>query len=73
MRARGERAREIERGPRERTGQRRHCGNEAGSYLRLIDACITQLKAEELSRTCNGSKEEEEAEEVGCEKHRVVA
>ena len=33
---------------------------EAGSYLRLIDSCITQLKAQGPSRTCNGSKEEEE-------------
>jgi len=36
------------------------CGTEAGSYLRLIDACITQLKAQGPSRTCNESKEEEE-------------
>ena len=35
-------------------------GSEAGSYLRLIDSCITQLKAQGLSRTCNESKEEEE-------------
>ena len=35
-------------------------GFEAGSYLRLIDSCITQLKAQGLSRTCNESKEEEE-------------
>ena len=33
---------------------------EAGSYLRLIDFCITQLKAQGPSRTCNESKEEEE-------------
>jgi len=32
---------------------------EAGSYLRLIDFCITQLKAQGPSRTCNESKEEE--------------
>ena len=31
------------------------------SYLRLIDFCITQLKAQGPSRTCNESKEEEEA------------
>ena len=37
------------------------CGTEAGSYLRLIDSCITQLKAQGPSRTCNESKEEEEA------------
>jgi len=34
------------------------CGTEAGSYLRLIDSCITQLKAQAPSRTCNESKEE---------------
>jgi len=36
-------------------------GTEAGSYLRLIDSCITQLKAQGLSRTRNESKEEGEA------------
>jgi len=34
-------------------------GSEAGSYLRLIDVCITQLKVQGPSRTCNESKEEE--------------
>ena len=34
-------------------------GSEAGSYLRLTDSCITQLKAQGPSRTCNESKEEE--------------
>ena len=34
-------------------------GTEAGSYLRLIDSCITQVKAQGPSRTCNESKEEE--------------
>ena len=33
-------------------------GSEAGSYLRLIDSCVTQLKAQGHSRTCNESKEE---------------
>jgi hypothetical protein len=33
---------------------------EAGSYLRLVDSCITQLNAEGPSRTCDESKEEEE-------------
>jgi len=33
---------------------------EVGSYLRLIDSCITQLEAQGPSRTCNESKEEEE-------------
>ena len=36
---------------------------QAGSYLRLIDFCITQLTAQGPSRTCNESKEEEEEEE----------
>ena len=35
-------------------------GSEAGSYLRLIDSCITQLKAQGPSGTCNEKKEEEE-------------
>ena len=34
------------------------CGTEAGSYLRLIDSFITQLKVQGPSRTCNESKEE---------------
>ena len=34
-------------------------GFEAGSYLRLIDSCINQLKAQGPSRICNESKEEE--------------
>ena len=33
------------------------CGTEAGSYLRLIDSCITQLQAQGPSRTCTESKE----------------
>ena len=33
---------------------------EAGSYLRLIDSCITQLKTPGPSSFCNESKEEEE-------------
>ena len=32
---------------------------EAGSYLRFLDVCITQLKAKGPSRFCNESKEEE--------------
>ena len=35
------------------------CGNEEGSYLRLINACITHLEDQGPSRTCNESKEEE--------------
>jgi len=38
-------------------------GSEAGSYLRSIDSCITQLKAQAPSMTCNESQEEEEEEE----------
>ena len=40
-------------------------GSQAGSYLRLEDSCITQLKAQGPSRTCNESQEEEEEEEEG--------
>jgi len=37
-------------------------GSEAGSYLRLIDSCITQLKDQGPSRTCDeGNKEEDGA------------
>ena len=43
---------------------------EAGSYLRLIDSCITQLKAQGPSRTCNESKEEELARIV-VHRHRA--
>ena len=49
----------------EKRGAPRHnlcCSTEAGSYLRLIDSCITQRKAQGPSRTCNESKEEEEAQ-----------
>jgi len=35
-------------------------GSKAGSYLRLIDSCITQLRAQGPSRTCNESNDEEE-------------
>ena len=35
-------------------------GSEAGSRLRLVDSCISQLKAQGPSETCNESKEEEE-------------
>ena len=35
-------------------------GLEAGSYVRLIGSCISQLEAQEPRRTCNESKEEEE-------------
>ena len=38
------------------------CGTEAGSYLRLIDSCVTQLKAQGPFRTCNENEEEEEEE-----------
>jgi len=38
----------------------RACGTETGSYLRIIDSCITQLKAQGPARTCNESKEGEE-------------
>ena len=34
-------------------------GSETGSYLRPIDSCITQLKAQRLLRTYNESKKED--------------
>jgi len=34
-------------------------GSEAGSYLRLTDSCITQLKAQGPPKTWHESKEEE--------------
>jgi hypothetical protein len=37
---------------------------EAGSYLRLTDSRITQLKAQGPSRTCDDSKEEKECKTV---------
>ena len=43
--------------------------SEAGSYLRLVDSCITQLKAHGPSRTCNESKEEEEDGAQGVDRH----
>ena len=39
-------------------------GSEAGSYLRIIDCCITQLEAQGPSRTCNESEEEEGEDHV---------
>ena len=39
------------------------CGNEEGSDLKLVDSCITQLKAQGYSRTCNERKKEEEGKE----------
>jgi len=41
------------------------------SYLRLIDSCVTQLKAQGPSRTCNESKSEEEEEEEEASAFRV--
>ena len=35
-------------------------GSETGTYLRLMDSCITQLEAHGLSRTCDESQEEKE-------------
>ena len=37
---------------------------EAGSYLGLIDSCITQLEAQGPVRTCNEGKEEEQDTEA---------
>ena len=37
---------------------------EAGSYLRLIDSCVTQLKAQGPFSTCNERKEEDPEDEA---------
>ena len=37
-------------------------GFEAGSHVRLIDSCISQLEDQDPFRTCNESEEEEEEE-----------
>ena len=50
----------AERIPGEQQGGNCVAVTEAGSYFRRIDFCITQLKAQGPSRTCNESKEEEE-------------
>ena len=44
----------------------RYCGNDEGSYLRIMDSCFTQLKAQEPSRTCTERKEEEEEVNGSC-------
>jgi len=46
-------------GPRRSLGLNMRSGTEAGSYLRLIDSCTTQLKAQGPSRTCNERQEED--------------
>ena len=45
---------------------------EVSWCLRLIDSCITQLKAQGPSRTCSESNEEEEEEGVSCQSQRTV-
>ena len=44
---------------------------ETGSYLRLIDSCTTQLKAQEISWTCNQGKTGEE-ERVPSTQHNTA-
>jgi len=46
-------------------------GSEAGSYLRLIDSCITRLKADGPFRTCTESAEEEASEHAHLAVHEV--
>ena len=57
---RRERGRGREGGREMGTENRGVVVTEAGSYLRLIDSCVTQLKAQGPSRTCNESKSGEE-------------
>ena len=60
----------VPRPPGRADSSARSATPEAGSHLRLIDSCITQLKAQGPSRTCNESKEEEEEEGLGCMVYR---
>jgi len=46
---------------KDRKTERQKGRQGGGSYLRRIDSCITQLKAQGPSRTCNASKEERQA------------
>ena len=48
------------------------CGNEAGSYLRLVDSRITQLKTQGPSWTFNESTEEEGEEERHLSQRKVA-
>ena len=48
-------------------------GSEAGSYLRLIDSCITQFKAQGPSRTCTESKEEKLQDAHGVARGRITS
>ena len=41
--------------------------------MRLIDSCITQLKAQGPSRTCNESKEEEEENLTAEPKEKIAS
>ena len=52
-------------GPREQGPiSRICCNNKAGSYLRLIESCIIQRRAQRPYRICNNSEKEEEVEQV---------
>ena len=42
-----------------------------GSYLRLIDSCITQLEDSGPSRTCNQSKDEKRREHI-CQRDQIA-
>ena len=49
-----------------------HTSEAERDYLRLIDSCITQLKAQGTFRTCNESKEEDLVAGAGGEAFAVV-
>ena len=52
-------------GPTKRAGAKEIAEVDAppGSYLRLVDSCITQLKAQGPSRNCDESNKEEEEDQ----------
>ena len=47
------------------------CTHPSWSWTRLVDFCITQVKLQGLSRTCNESKEEEKKKKIcNCNKRK---
>ena len=47
-------------------------GSEAGSYLRLMNSCITQLEAQGPSRTWNEITDDDEEEDAGMRAFTLV-
>ena len=71
----------IKKNQKKLSGGRAHAGDhstemcsasEAGSYLRLIDSCITQRKAQGPSRTCDESNEDDDVFPETSARYRAV-